>query len=214
MPGLDYLGQSDSSLLAESYDPRSENYFFSLSSLALELGGMTAGAYLLKKETSKRLIGRAGRYASKLSTGNFDLLGRQVSSKLNRLYALPGYGMIEGPSSVYDYPELNKAARKAAIKNSIKLRKTLTSASKAFGIVGVGVFGYEIGKSIFGNSRAFSMGTEEFEKSRYRPLYKGDDEYFDSRAALTQRQRAIQVIHNSQMSTRAAFGNEATFMHY
>jgi hypothetical protein len=200
MPGLDYLGQSDSSLLAESYDPRSENYFFSLSSLALELGGMTAGAYLLKKPASYRLIGRAGRYSNKLSSGLYNLLGVNSVPEAPMLYA--------GQS------DFNRVAMKRAQVGATKFRKTLTSASKAFGIVGVGVFGYEIGKSIFGNSRAFSMGTEEFEKSRYRPLYKGDDEYFDSRAALTQRQRAIQVIHNSQMSTRAAFGNEATFMHY
>jgi hypothetical protein len=36
----------------------------------------------------------------------------------------------------------------------------------------------------------------------------------DTPTAMTQRQRAIQAIHNSQISTRAALGNEASFMHY
>ena len=35
----------------------------------------------------------------------------------------------------------------------------------------------------------------------------------ETRASFTQRQRAMEAIHNSQMSTRAAMGNEATFMH-
>lgn len=37
--------------------------------------------------------------------------------------------------------------------------------------------------------------------------------FADTRASFTQRQRAMQAIHNSQMNTRAAMGNEATFMH-
>jgi hypothetical protein len=36
----------------------------------------------------------------------------------------------------------------------------------------------------------------------------------DTPSAMTQRQRAIQAIHNTQLSTRAALGNEASFMHY
>lgn len=37
--------------------------------------------------------------------------------------------------------------------------------------------------------------------------------FHDTRAARTQRQRAIQAIHNSQLTTRAALGNEAAFLH-
>lgn len=36
---------------------------------------------------------------------------------------------------------------------------------------------------------------------------------FDTRHAQTQRMRSIQAIHNTQLSTRAAMGNEAAFMH-
>lgn len=38
--------------------------------------------------------------------------------------------------------------------------------------------------------------------------------YIDTGAAATQRQRAIMAIHNSQMSTRMVFGNEAAQLHY
>lgn len=39
-------------------------------------------------------------------------------------------------------------------------------------------------------------------------------QFMDTRGAFTMRQRAIQAIHDSQLSTRAALGNEASFMHY
>lgn len=44
-------------------------------------------------------------------------------------------------------------------------------------------------------------------------LKSGPGFFHDTRAAQTQRQRAIQAIHNSQMTTRAALGNEAAFLH-
>lgn len=37
--------------------------------------------------------------------------------------------------------------------------------------------------------------------------------WVDTRIAFTQRQRAIQAIHNSMLTSRAALGNEASFMH-
>jgi hypothetical protein len=57
-------------------------------------------------------------------------------------------------------------------------------------------------------------GRDQAERFRRANVYDGEDQYFDSRAAFTQRQRAIQVIHNSQLSTRAAMGQESSYMHY
>lgn len=37
--------------------------------------------------------------------------------------------------------------------------------------------------------------------------------WVDTRIAYTQRQRSIQAIHNSMLTSRAALGNEASFMH-
>ena len=50
-------------------------------------------------------------------------------------------------------------------------------------------------------------------QSRRVKLETGPGFFNDTRAAHTQRQRAIQAIHNSQMTTRAALGNEASFLH-
>jgi len=46
----------------------------------------------------------------------------------------------------------------------------------------------------------------------HRDLETGGS-FVDTRSAQTQRQRAIQAIHNTQLSTRAALGNEASFLH-
>ncbi len=94
------------------------------------------------------------------------------------------------------------------------LRRGLGGLSKKFLYSGVGILGFTLASSIVGASRSFATSTDEIMKSRYRGYYSGADEYFDSRAAMTQRQRALQVIHNSQMSTRASFGNESSYMHY
>lgn len=48
--------------------------------------------------------------------------------------------------------------------------------------------------------------------NRRRELETGGA-FVDTRFAQTQRQRAIQAIHNTQLSTRAALGNEAAFVH-
>jgi len=201
MPGLDYLG--------ESYDPRSESYFGfnSFKPLAVELGAQFGASYLLKKNfTKKGLI-----YLAKGSN-------KEYMSALDEARVFTGASSTAEAGTFSDFNRIKQNVHKKTVREvsrrSRKFAKTLDKANKAFGVVGLGILAYQGTKYLFTSSRAFSMGTEEYEKSRYRNLYSGGDEYFDSRAAMTQRQRAIQVIHNSQMSTRAAFGNEASYMHY
>lgn len=43
--------------------------------------------------------------------------------------------------------------------------------------------------------------------------YEFGNVFYEPRGAFTQRQRAIMAIHDSQLTTRAAIGNEASFMH-
>lgn len=61
------------------------------------------------------------------------------------------------------------------------------------------------------------QGLESFAyERRLQPQSAGADlgeGFADTRASFTQRQTAMAAIHNSQMNTRAAMGNEATFMH-
>ena len=84
----------------------------------------------------------------------------------------------------------------------------LSAHTSAISIIGLGLsLGWSGAESTVKQHRA--------KRIRQNIKAKGwaDTGYYDSRAAATMRQRAIQVIHNSQLSTRAAFGNEASYMH-
>jgi hypothetical protein len=71
---------------------------------------------------------------------------------------------------------------------------------------------YELGKSAVDAGANFRKTKEELAQARNK-VYN-EDSFSDSRAAFTQRQRAIQVIHNSQMGVRSAMGSEASYMHF
>jgi hypothetical protein len=71
-----------------------------------------------------------------------------------------------------------------------------------------------------GGAMAVTQGLETFQYNRAaeEPSAWGTDidlgaGFAETKSSFTQRQRAMQAIHNSQMNTRAAMGNEATFMH-
>lgn len=69
----------------------------------------------------------------------------------------------------------------------------------------------KIGADLGGMAIDSVMGYRSAPKSI--KLSTGPGFFNDTRAAQTQRQRAIQAIHNSQLTTRAALGNEAAFLH-
>ena len=68
-----------------------------------------------------------------------------------------------------------------------------------------------------GVSQGFASFAYERGGSAYNPAATNMQDlgtgFAETRSSFTQRQRAMQAIHNSQMNTRAAMGNEATFMH-
>lgn len=83
---------------------------------------------------------------------------------------------------------------------------------RAFGFAGKltsGIIGAQFGFSLFSGADRF------FEKNIPPPALEllQTQQEFLPRMAYTQRQRAIQAIHQSQMTTRAALGNEASYMH-
>ncbi len=204
MPGLDYLN--------EPYDPREDgNYFKSgLKQLAID----TAAPWAIKHATRG--------YSSYLKKSTKSLVSeyRTLSSSIGQ----QGPGILGGTAD--NISDINKGLnRLGAISNKITgnlaerreaqaFSKLASRYGKAAGIAGAVVIGWELGKGLLGVSRTFETTPEEIAARRRKPLYSGGEEYFDSRAAFTQRQRALQVIHNSQMSTRAAFSEEASFLHY
>lgn len=65
-------------------------------------------------------------------------------------------------------------------------------------------------------SMARSIGNavnEAQPRGNIRPPSQFATTFYDTSGAYTMRQRAMAAIHNSQLSTRASLGNEASFMH-
>jgi hypothetical protein len=96
--------------------------------------------------------------------------------------------------------------------SNLRMAKTL---SRIGAVAGVGslLFGmYDLGRMLSRSTEKNFMQTEQNFRSRQK-VYS-EEEYFDTRAAFTQRQRALQVIHNSQLGVRAALGAESNYMHY
>jgi len=72
--------------------------------------------------------------------------------------------------------------------------------------------GINLTTSVIQGIESFNYKSRMFNAPATRDLDLGEG-FANTRASYTQRQRAMQAIHNSQMNTRAAMGNEATFMH-
>lgn len=84
--------------------------------------------------------------------------------------------------------------------------------SRVFGLVGMAQLAFEGLNALGGVSSVFATSRDQMNAQRYQNMYD-QDTYLDSRAAYTQRQRALQVIHNSRLSLRPALGNEANYLH-
>ena len=100
---------------------------------------------------------------------------------------------------------------KAESKTLLGISKRFNKPAKVLGFASVAALGVEAGSWMFGKATAYHSA----ERARRLASYsaQADTPYYDTRAAATMRQRALQVIHNSQLSTRAAFGSEASYLH-
>lgn len=195
MPGLDYL--------SESYDPREDNYYNSgLKQLAID----TALPWAAKHAAT----GYGKLIAPKESILN------TYKSGLSGLKSMDPSLRVMAKVQNAEFVTARNAVLGARI-NQMKatgLARTLGRYGKVASVAGAVMMGWQLGKGLLSLSDAFNDTPEGIAARRRKSLYNGGEEYFDSRAAFTQRQRALQVIHNSQMSTRAAFQDEASFLHY
>jgi len=186
MIGTEYL---------EPKDRMEDNYYNGgLLSTAIEIGVLGGGAQLYKKAHKAHIKSRpfpgVARHNSKLKGYPFEASPGSNAKKINR----------------FNDTLVGKGSYKAGAR-------TFNRLGKLTGAMGLFVLGFDLASGIVGASQGFIESRDSIEKERRRQVYNSEDSYFDSRAAFTQRQRAIQVIHNSQMSTRAAMGSESSFMH-
>ena len=91
--------------------------------------------------------------------------------------------------------------------------RKLTSISNIFGWSTMALMGAKMAGSALRSGQAFRTTKEEVAKANYSSMYD-QDTYYDTRAAYTQRQRALQVIHNSRLSLKPMLGAESNYLHY
>jgi len=109
--------------------------------------------------------------------------------------------------------------RRKGIKGALTESRALKASYASWGktVKRLGVFTAALGLadvafSIFAAATTPGVSRETLERDRHR-IYS-DEGMLDTRLAYTQRQRAIQAIHDSQLSVgRAMLGQEASYLH-
>jgi hypothetical protein len=197
MPGIDYAGSehADTSPLASG------------GSILAELGAGIAGwgirKYVGPKES--QYISSSGRA---LARGHANYMGQF------------GAGVHFDPMEAARKNAHRAGLQAGGIKpggNLASVGRKLTRFSKIFGIATALAFGYDIASSMVGAGVTWKEQKRDSDNNMRESMSAPTEDLMggmNSSAAYTQRQRSIQVIHNSQMSTRAAFGNEASYAHY
>ena len=197
MPGINYFGFQDVNERSNVFSAEG-----SLKALGLEVGTYASGWALEKYATRQK-------DAAKLALGHKNY--RHPAGTRVKGTALGG--RLMNPAERAAVPAFQKATAEAAKSTAnFKHAKSLKSIGRGFGLATLVTFGYEIGKSMMDVGSSYRIRKEDLAQQR-RKVYD-EDSFMDSRAAFTQRQRAIQVIHNSQLGVRSAMGREATYMHY
>lgn len=166
-------------------DNHSDNFAHSWTAAGIEIGAWGIGAGM-EKAAEKSMAGALSR----------EIMGPwQPGSKVSSMYS---------------------AADNKTISRASKMSSAGAKIGKLSRIMGYGTLfalGTEIGGGVINTIADYSRGRRV---KSLAPLSEENNYNMGgmaTNAAFTQRQRAIQVIHNSQMSTRAAFGNEASYMH-
>jgi hypothetical protein len=110
---------------------------------------------------------------------------------------------------------LRQTAAKDAMRKSIAARKNYASWGrniKRLGIATAALGLLDLGFSLFYEMSSPGVDRETLERDRQQVF--SNEGMLDTRMAYTQRQRAIQAIHDSQLSVgRAMLGQEAAHLH-
>lgn len=118
-------------------------------------------------------------------------------------------GLVGADGTRYTYRMSPAEARAKIAKANPLLRqaRALKGFARGVGMAELIKVGADLGGMAIDSVMAYRSAPKNIK------LSTGPGFFNDTRAAQTQRQRAIQAIHNSQLTTRAALGNEAAFLH-
>jgi len=104
-------------------------------------------------------------------------------------------------------------AKSVAGKGIYNYGKKMTSIANIMGWASLANMGFHMASSALSSGQAFKTTKEELARKNFNAS-NDQDTYYDTRAAYTQRQRALQVIHNSRLSLKPMLGSESNFLHY
>ena len=183
---MDYQGYQ-----ASGHERMHDNLFYSpMRSIGMDVALMTGGWGAIK-------------YGKHLHSSAIELT--KLANKMSS-----GLGNLPGTKK-----SMARGVANSKVKGSMAWKsagKSLKRFGHAFGLVGVTQLFFEAASALGGASSAFATTREEMDKARYQRNYD-QDTYYDTRAAYTQRQRALQVIHNSRQSLSPVLGNESSYLH-
>ncbi len=192
--------------------PEDQNFFLSWPGVGVELGV----PYLAKKigaralGTLKNTYGQA--YGPIYATKAYDIAAKTVGGVQGKA----GFALMARRAKAEGLSQKLMDKRHSRLMMHASrgqgLASSLARLGRAFQFAGVAALGFELSQGVFNAALAYKKSAKIDSSSRYDLLYN-ERPYADSRTAATQRQRALMVIHNSQLSTRAAFGAEADFLH-
>jgi hypothetical protein len=202
-------------------DPHGDTFAVSLAAAGTELGALAGGWGLGKY--SGHMIGKAhaavGETAAKLEPKfkNLGILDTGRASATSSITRGPQNRTVAQGRSWALQHAYKDSVHKATFSKARGLRALGTkymAASAALGYMSLAAAGYQMGQGVFNAVGDYSRSRRLREVEINEPTTNIGMGGMSTNGAFTQRQRAMQVIHNSQLSSRAAFGSEAAHMHY
>lgn len=192
--------------------PEDENFFLSYPGLGVEFGV----PYLARKIGARALgslrDAQDSAYGALYSTKAHDIAGRAVGGVGGQGSFIKMGRRIKADSIAQGLMDTRHQRLMTHARRGQALAGSLATLGRAFQFAGVAALAFELGQGVFNAALTYKRSARVDARSRYDMLYN-ERPYADSSMAATQRQRALMVIHNSQLSTRAAFGAEADYLH-
>lgn len=177
------------------------------------VGGFATDIFLIPRLASKdRLVNLAlGKLTGGVPTAAGTAAKTELLSMIQNLTGGTSQGHVNRFLKKMGSKELNTIRKMAnpALLRTVQTGRLLTSLSTMTSVVGLLDLGVSLGTGLI---EAISAYSPTGKPNRRRQLELGGP-FVDTRHAQTQRMRSIQAIHNTQLSTRAAMGNEAAFLH-
>ena len=200
MPGMDYLlesGQYRDNFFAP------ENF---MTQLGVELGVGMAAPFGIRQYAERV-------YPRRMQAADTEYWRIQARPTQRTKYSGPKYGLSRKERRLAAKFSSKSAQATKSLTSSMGYAKHLGKIGIAAGVASTFVFAYDAAKMLGQWGETFRGRVADRPGNRQYKVYD-EDSYFDSRAAFTQRQRALQVIHNSQLGVRAALGSESNYLHY